>query len=156
MSHLIKGNPNIRGIKMYGETEQVISQFADDTALFLMYTKTCINEALKALALVEANTGLKVSYEKTNIYRIGSLRNSNAKCYTAKLINWSNGDIELLGVMIYNSATQPATSIGGIYNKLENVIQLWYYHNLNWIAKILIINTLMASLFTYQFAVCPF
>ena len=36
----------------------------------------------------------KVSYEKNNIYRIGSLKNSNAKVYTQKCLNWSDSDME--------------------------------------------------------------
>ena len=44
MSHLIKQNPAIKGINLCGklETTRVITQFADDTGLFLMYSESCI------------------------------------------------------------------------------------------------------------------
>ena len=87
MAILIKNNPHITGIKMSrNAAAQVITQFADDTGLFLTYTEKCINEVLSTLALIESNTGLKVSYEKTCVYHIGSLKNTNAKYYTIKPI----------------------------------------------------------------------
>ena len=81
MAQLIHNNPFIKGINLGSryEANNVISQFADDTALFLMYTESCINNTLQVLAKIESSIGLKVSYEKTTIHRIGSLKNSNAE-----------------------------------------------------------------------------
>ena len=57
MSLLIKNNPDIRGIKMgYGVTH-VITQFADDTGLFLMYTESCIAATLETLTCIEPIQG---------------------------------------------------------------------------------------------------
>ena len=84
MTHLIHGNPEIKGIKMKSGAEKVITQFADDTGIFLMFTESCINAAIGVLTHIEENTGLKVSYDKTCIYRIGSLKGTDAKCYTVK------------------------------------------------------------------------
>ena len=72
MAHLIKSNPYIRGIQMVSELEYIISQFVDDTTLFLKYSENCINAVLQTLAQIESNTGLKISYEKTTIYRVCS------------------------------------------------------------------------------------
>ena len=76
MAHLIKNNPKIRGIKMSErqEVEDVISQFADDTCLFLLYNEECIQTVIDTFTHIESNTGLKVSYDKTCIYHIGSLK----------------------------------------------------------------------------------
>ena len=109
MAQLIKNNPEIQGIKMHNGVSNVITQFANDTGLFLMYSENCVNAVLSTLMNVELNTGLKVSYEKTKIYRVGSLKNSSAKCYTIKPIIWSDGDIDLLGITI-SSSPQQSTS----------------------------------------------
>ena len=156
MTHLIKSNPYIKGIKVgKSEVENIISQFADDTALFLMYTEKCINETLSTLARFEDNTGLKISYEKTCIYRIGSLKNSEAKCYTVKPIQWSDGDLELLGVVIKNRPTQDTKSFENIIEKMNNVSKSWGNRSLTLIGKAMIINVLMSSLFTYHLSILP-
>lgn len=46
------------------------------------------------------NTGLLVNYDKTNVYRVGSLADTDAKIYTTKEFNWTNEPISLLGVLI--------------------------------------------------------
>ena len=119
MSHLIKNHPDIKGIKMAKTaTENVISQFVDDTALFLTYTESCIAATLSTLEFFESNTGLKISYKKTCIYHIGSLKSTNAKIYTQKLIQWSDGDIPLLGMTIKNNANQDCSGYEELLNKI--------------------------------------
>ena len=156
MAHLIKNNPYIKGIKVgRSQVENVISQFADDNALFLMYNERCVNETLSTLAQFEDNTGLKISYEKTCIYRVGSLKNSNAHCYTTKPIKWSDGDIEILGVVVKNQSYQDTSGFDKILNKMQNVSNTWGNRSLTLIGKTLVINTLMSSLFSYQLSVTP-
>ena len=156
MTRMIKSNPYIKGIKMTETAaEHVISQFADDTGLFLTYTEKCINEALQTLALLESNTGLQISYEKTCIFRIGSLRNMNAKCYTIKPIQWSDGDIPLLGMTIQNQEHQNTNELNVIINKLHVVSKSWQNRSLTLMGKTLLVNTLMSSLYVYKMSVLP-
>ena len=93
MAHAIFQNPDIRGIVMYDSIETVLSQFADDTATFLEYSPLVIESFLNTLANFGAEMGLKVSYEKTTLYRVGSLANTNAMIYTTKALKWSNEPI---------------------------------------------------------------
>ena len=157
MAHLIKNNPLIHGIKIgqRKEVEKVISQFADDTCLFLLYTENCLNATIDTLMHIEKNTGLKVSYEKSCIYRIGSLQHSKAQCYTKKSFSWSDGDLELLGVTIVNGKCQNNSGFNEIVNKMERVANNWYNRNLTIMGKTLIINTLFSSLFTYRMSILP-
>ena len=67
MAHLIKQNHDIRGISVNG-IECVLAQFADNMNLFLTYEKLCIDEVCNTLTHVENNLGLRVLYEKTDIY----------------------------------------------------------------------------------------
>ena len=156
MAHLIKNNKYIRGIKMgKSEVEHVITQFADDTALFLVYEDRTLLEALETFSYIHKHTGLQISYEKTCIYRIGSIKNSNAKLYTIRPMQWSDGDISMLGVTIKNKEFQDNTDFETSIDKMSNISNLWYYRNLTIIGKTLIINTLMLSLFTYKMYVLP-
>ena len=92
-------NKNIRGITVHG-VENVLGQFADDTSAYLEYSNLCVNSFLETMSRVEAQIGLKISYDKTTIYRIGSIKESNARLYTTKELKWSDGPIETLGVKI--------------------------------------------------------
>ena len=75
---------------MGNDIENLLSQFADDTALYLTYDALCLENVIQTLSHIETNTGLTVSYDKTLIYRIGSLANSDAKLYTSKNFHWTN------------------------------------------------------------------
>ena len=70
-------NSNIKGIKI-GHIEYLLSQFSDDIDMYLAYDLTTLNAVIDTLVDIELHTGLTVSYEKTTLYRIGSIANSNA------------------------------------------------------------------------------
>ena len=97
MARLIKNNPKITRICLNdnakAEVTHVISQFADDTTIFLSFSEECLEETLATLTCLERNTGLKISYEKSTIYRLGSLKGSDAKYYTLKPLQWSDGEL---------------------------------------------------------------
>ena len=70
LAQRIINNPKIVGVRMSdavkGEVEYNISQFADDTCLYLQFSKECIQEVINELMYIESNTGLKISYEKND------------------------------------------------------------------------------------------
>ena len=103
---------------------------------------------------IEQHTGLKINYEKTTIYRIGSLKNSDVKLYTNKELLWSDGDIDLLGLKIGNGQ-RTLDPFDEAITKMEQVCTTWYSRQFSLIGKILIINTLMSSLFVYKMLVLP-
>ena len=159
MSHLIKNNPKIVGINLNdnskSEVRHVITQFADDTGLFLMYSEDCLNAVIDTLAYVEKNTGLKVSYDKTCIYRIGSLKKNCAQIHTTKQLKWSDGDIEMLGVTIAYEYVQSNKQFDPCIDKMQAVADNRTNRNLTLTGKIIVINTLMCSIFAYKMAVLP-
>ena len=156
MALLIKTNPHIEGVKMGKvQTPYVITQFADNTGLYLKYSKVCLDATIETLACIEKNTGLKVSYEKTCIYRVGSLKNSNAELYTQKNLSWSDFDIEMLGVTITNAPMQTTDQYEIITNKMQGVINTWGLRLLPLSGKILLVNTLMGSLYIHTMMVLP-
>ena len=78
--HLIKQNSNIKGIALYG-LEHILSQFADDTAAYLSYDRETLEAFVNTLQIIESAMGLKVSYEKTTLYRVGSGQYSSQYIY---------------------------------------------------------------------------
>lgn len=101
VNRIIKANTNIKGINING-IQQLLSQFADDTDMFLTYDEIVLNEVIITLGRVESSLGLKVNYDKTSVYRIGSIANSSATLYTIRPLAWTNVPINILGVTVSN------------------------------------------------------
>ena len=158
MTHKLMENRKIKGIHV-NDIRLLISQFADDTILYLNFDLEELNAVIDTFTLIEANLGLKISYDKTTIYRVGSLRGTDARLYTVKNFNWSDGDIELLGVTLPNGKhhTYKGTIDLGEYDKtiekVAGILKGWMERKLTLIGKILILNTLIAPLFIYKLAV---
>ena len=149
MAHLIKQNINIKGITVY-ELEQILSQFADDTTVFLDYDQRSLNELCRTLTHVEQNLGLKVSYDKTNVYRVGTLVKSNARLYTQQNFRWTHENIDILGVKLSCDGEPVRENFDKIVEKIKLVCETWYNRKLSLMGKILVINSLMGSLFVYK------
>ena len=92
MADLVRNNNQIKGTKVL-DTINLISQFADDMDLFLLYDLHSLNAVCDTLTLIERNTGQLVNYEKTNMYRIGLLVASDMKLYTHTHKNNLNGQM---------------------------------------------------------------
>ena len=149
MNHLIQQNKDIRGIEMK-ELKNVLSQFADDTSAYLQFDPLVIEGFCSSLQKVEENLGLKVSYEKTNLYRVGSLAHSDAKCYTSKQLNWTSENINTLGVEIACDGSYVENNFKAVIAKMKVICSDWNNRKLTLMGKIVVINTLMASLFVYK------
>ena len=136
----ITKNQNINGITING-LEHILAQFADDTQMFLS-TKKGIIKATKTLAILEANTGLKVNYDKTCICTV----NNAPKFDIDKPIVWDPGGVNVLGIEIRNS---PIDNYRLLLQKSVQVMNQWQNRTLTLMGKILIINTLVSSLYVY-------
>ena len=126
----------------------LLSQFTDDTALFFEYNKISLEQALETFGVLEANTGLKISYDKTTVYWVGSLAYSDAIIYTQKKLKWSQEDFTILGIVISNvNCARKNYEI--VINKMQSVCQQWQSRAKmsTFLGRVLLINVLMESLF---------
>ena len=147
LANKLRLNKEIYGIRI-GNIEYLLSQFADDLDLYLPFDQNVINTIFHTLTDIEASTRLKVSYEKTTLYRIGSLAGSEAKCYTERKVKWENCTVNMLGINIANDPQKLDQNFDSVIEKVEAVTKIWYYRSLTLMGKILVINTLTASLFS--------
>ena len=154
MANKLRNNKEIRGIKV-GGIEYLISQFTDDTDLYLWYDQKNIDATFKTLSGIEENTGLRISYDKTTMYRVGSLANTDTKLITPRKINWSNEYINTLGVNLYNDNELREQNLMEVVNKMEAISNMWYYRTMSLMGKVVVINSLMASLFVYRMQTIP-
>ena len=126
MANKLRNDKEIHGIQVQ-EVEYLISQFADDTDLYLLGEQRTVTKVFSILSYIEANTGLCISYEKTNMYRIGSLANTNAKMVTPRKVNWSNDYINTLDIDMCNNDSQWDKNFDIVITKMKTVMNMWYY-----------------------------
>ena len=93
----LKGNEKIKGIKV-GNIIHLISQFADDTSLFLDGSKTSLQATLEDLKDFKDMSGLTVNYSKSQVVWIGSKRYSVERLVDDKELVWGNNRFQVLGV----------------------------------------------------------
>ena len=137
--------------------KQLLNQFADDMDVSIKFHQESLNNVLNHFERFCASTGFTLSYDKTTILRIGSLRKSDAKLYTPNQIQWTNDAINVLGVEIVNGdcETLLARNYEQVIQKAKTVLSSWAHRQLSLIGRINVINTLVASLFVYKMAVLP-
>ena len=146
----INENKNISGIQVY-DMVALLSQFADDTTLFLSFDKIMLKAVIDTLHVIENNTGLKVNSDKTCLYRIGSLANSDASIYTTANFAWTNEPVEILGITVSNNLQEMLfVSFNKIFAKVFSVMNLWTNRRLSIMGKMLVVNSLVGSLFVYK------
>ena len=152
-AHIFENNEKIDGATIHG-IYLLLSQFADDTNLFLKPSKTVLEQVTQCFAVAESNLGLKVNYGKTAIYRIGSLGGTDAKMYTKSSYVWKDPPIETLGIIVDNDmAIMIQKNILPLVEKAKNRLAAWNNRTITLLGRVTIVNTLIESLFVYRFSV---
>jgi hypothetical protein len=141
----IRHNNRINGIKI-GNQEFKISQFADDTCIYIMDTES-LKIVFHVLDLFAKCAGLKANRDKTQAIGIGCSSN-----YRHKLlgIKWPQGSVKCLGIYLNTDFDKmTAENYNAVLVKIENLIQLWCLRKLTLKGKILIVNTLLITQMLY-------
>ena len=137
-----------------GHVVQLLSQFADDLDLYMEFNQQSWQAVMNTLTSFEQISGMKVNYDKTTVYRLGSIRNTDAKFYSEKKVKWTNEPVNILGCWVtHDKEENMRLNLDPIFQKAENILNLWYHRNLSLFGKILVINSLVTSLFTYRLVV---
>ena len=151
----LRANQNIMGIRI-GNVVNILNQFADDTDVTLENDQTSLQQVVSTFEQYRGITGLSVSYDKTTVYRIGSLRKSKSQLYTQPSLKWSNDNMNILGITVLHDIEQMLNiNYDSTYDKMTKVINSWKGRTLTLLGKINVINTLIASLFVYKMMVLP-
>ena len=122
----------------------------------MQFEQKTLDRVLAHIESFHSSTGFKLSYDKTTIYRIGSLQKSSAKLYTTENLNWTSESINVLGIDIYSSADELLDkNYASIIKKMEEVLNRWDTRSLCLVGKCMVVNTLISSLFVYKMTVLP-
>lgn len=155
ISARINQNDNIKGIKIGSKTKKS-DQYVDDLWNVIMYEIESFNELLYEYSEFEDYTGLSINYDKTEILRIGSLCDTDAKFYSDLPLKWSDGPIRVLGVKIHPCyKTLVELNYEDLLNKVQNLFKVWGTRSLTPIGRIVVVNTLCNSQFVYKLQCLP-
>ena len=149
----LRKNEEIEGITLH-DIKNLLSQFADDMDVFSLCLEKSIKAIYNELECFRLQSGFTVSYEKTTLYRIGSLRHASAQMYNISEFAWSNKDINVLGITIAHEEIVQKNYVP-IIEKAKNVLNSWQHRGLTLMGKVQVVNTLVASLFVYKMMVLP-
>ena len=137
---------NIEGITIFN-TEHKISQFADDTSLFLNNIDSITN-AIEILRLFGNIPGLKLNLGKTKTKWLGSWRHKENKPLG---LNWTNEPVRALGIFIsYNEQENDKKNVDKKIDNLNIKLDLSRGRNLSLFGKCLIVKTLGISQIVYS------
>ena len=151
----IRRNNKIKGININGDNSK-IGQYADDTFMAFLFDKDSLDEILYTLDNFELLSGLKVNYDKTEILRIGSLKNSDAKLYTQRKLSWTNNPSVLLGISLGTDLAETSKkNYEQMIIKIQNIVKLWQTRQITLLGRITIIKVLLLSQLIYRFSVLP-
>ena len=156
LGKLIRKNQTLKGIIINGK-EFRLSQYADDTQIFLDGTEKLLKETLSILNLYYKMSGLKINIEKTRAIWIGALSHSVEQLCRNQRLDWSQDPFKVFGVTF-------TTEVFDIWNinsneiitKIENLCKQWAKRKLTLIGRITIIKSLALSKFTHLFLALPY
>ena len=152
---LIRSDQNLEGIQI-GNLTSLLSQFADDMDVSLKAKQENLDRLFQILDEFKGIFGFQVNYNKTSVYRVGSIKKTNAQCYSAKKIEWTNGPLNILGVLV-NHDPQKVFELNftPLKEKAQGILRRWSRRSLSLLGKVQVVNTLVVSLFIYRMFVLP-
>ena len=122
------------------------------TARIVMKT---LRKYQKLLSAFCETSGLKVNYDKTTIYRVGSYKNTDPKQYT-KNVRVTTSGLNILGVWIENDKVKMMKeNYDPLMDSVKAIYETWYNRNISLLGKVTVVNTLVLSLFVYKMSALP-
>lgn len=155
LSSVIRQNKKIKGI-FVKDTEFKISQFADDTSIFLDGSSESLNTTLYELDRFARISGLKINFDKTQVVWIGFKKYSSETIKTKWKLSWGCQRFKLLGINFnVDLDKMESENYNAKIEQLENIVKHWEKRMLTPLGKITIIKTFMISVFNHLFLMLP-
>ena len=155
LADALRRDDNIRGITVNGQ-EIKISQYADNTTLILDGSRTSFTNAVQALELFSASSGLRLNHKKTEVLWIGANKDSEENICPDKNFRWIRDKVKTLGVWL---STDPAITMKANYEEkladLRASLSCWEFRRLTLLGKITVLKSLIISKLTYILSPLP-
>ena len=143
LAEAIRSNTNIKGITIHNK-ENKLSQYAEDTTLFLKYEEQSIRSCMRTLTEFELLSGLKVNKGKTKVVQLGGLGDNRVElCKDLKLL-WTN-EFTALGITydVQNMKNITDYNIESKMKEINRLILTWSGRNITPLGKIIITKSLL-------------
>ena len=151
----IRQNTKIKGIKINNK-EFKISQYADDTSIFLDGSSDALNCTLIELDKFADISGLKINFDKTQVVWIGSKKHSTSAIKTKWKLSWGSKKFKILGIIFNVDLDQLIKeNYTSKIQQMEKIANIWSKRSLTPLGKITIIKTFMISIFNHLFIALP-
>ena len=150
----LRQSTKIEGITIR-DIHNLLNQFADDMDVFSLAKEESIKAIFTELEKFRRQSGFTISYEKSQLYRIGSLRFSDAQMYSISEVQWTNKDITVLGVTITHDNNLMEKNYEKLVEKVRATVKAWDNRGLSLEVKVNVVNTLIGSQFVYKMMVLP-
>ena len=155
LGKMLRTNENVKGINI-NRKELLLSQYADDTQIFLDGSEQSLREALSILDRFYAISGLKINVEKTKAIWIGALSNSEIRICRNNNLDWTNGHFKILGVTFTTEVFDIwDVNVPTIINKVESLLKQRSKRRLTLFGRITVIKSLALSKFIHLFLALP-
>ena len=148
-------NNDIHGIQIGNKTFK-IKQYADDTQVFSLFEPQSIKEIFKVFEEFSTISGLQINYTKTEVLRIGAIKDTAKMIETNEQLKWTNDCVDILGITVSTKMNEMIRlNIDPLIEKIKNIIKMWSWRKLTLYGKISIINALLSSQLIYRLSVLP-
>ena len=152
----IRKDKKIKGISIKGD-EIKISQYVDDTTLFLDGSKASLQESLRVLDRFSQISGLKLNVTKTEVLWFGSLSGKTDVLFPERKLKWTTNKVKALGTYFSTKAEEAWKQ--NFQEKIEKPIRKltenWSFRRLSLLGKVTVIKTLLASQLVYILTPLP-
>ena len=156
LSLLMKKHKDIKGIRLADNVEALLSQFADDTALYLDGTQKCFEACISCLEDFTKLSGLRMNFEKTQIVWIGSQKNSNKRYMRDKNFIWNPGIFKMLGIAFsVNVRNIVPLNYENKLKEIDALLKIWSRRHLTPFGKITIIKSMALAKIVHLFINLP-
>ena len=148
LSNLIRQNTLIDGFKIPGCVRELkISQYADDTTLFLS-NGFSIDQALSSVEIYELGSGSKVNYDPGKSCGKWLSKRSPKPSTVNQNLSWTDGPLELLGLVFGDKHAISSSWLKRV-EKFSRRLEAWKFRSLSLKGRVLIVNSIALSGLVY-------
>ena len=99
MALKVRQNNDMQGIQVGNKTFK-IKQYADNTHVFSFFEPQSIKEIFKVFEEFSTISELQINYTKTEVLRIGAIKNTAKTIETNEQLKWTNDFVDILGITV--------------------------------------------------------
>lgn len=152
---LIKQNEKIKGYHVDG-IELLISQYADDTSIFLDGEKESFTYCVQTILEYAKYSGLNMNFEKTNVLWFGPKKENEAVFEEYPKFNWNPTTFKILGIDFTKDLLNITDlNIQKQIINMENILNNWSNRYLTPLGKITVIKSLVNSKIVHILTALP-